>query len=859
MIRIYCSKADATLLETETLTAGMVNIPNVLFTFSSDWDGLGKTAIVRAGTVIREVVLENNQITIPAECLAKAGVNLIVGVWGGNFVTELPTVWCACGEIQDSTNPSAATNHEDPTASNVAQMLAAAERAEAAVDQIENANWDDVAEKVGNQKVNKPTTSPNGTSGQILKTNGDGSTTWIDAPDVFGDQIEEVVSGWLDDHPEATTTVDFRIVNKVLASVEAMKEDRSLSEGDHVLTEGYYVGDTGGSAHYIVREIESGETADEAFLIALDNGLGAELVLGDKHINVKWCGAKGDNTTDDSAAFNKAIAKMNATKLPIYLPYGNYVIEEDLDDVYVGFCIYADGIDTTDENHKTVIQDKRTGTNKYLFNQDGTTYTKYNGGYIQNISFKAVIGNNLNCIKIVTRGWDGKIRDCGFYGYDQALYLDGDEYKIDRCSFIRCGSKSVSSASDKPVYGVCVYGANEKRFDHCHFEHTRFFLEVSGVGDNCYHNTFTNCKFEQGNGSYSNFLSTYPLIYMDITSFAKYHTKFLQCDFHCMDMNYYVTQLNAESFSPSDGTPFLFAQSSQNVGTAEFSGCAFVAGPGTGTTAYSHYAQSRFVKGGRIILENCNFIRPSFYAYSIYSDGNADGSILIVRDCEFIVDTTYASEYNNSLKLDYPAVIGVTNSNFGLKYIKSNTLEYRVAPTEHVLLSNMNADYTVSMTNNTTTRTSGQTDCPIRPIYGKNTSIYGGFTGEYVTLVIVMFGETLNAKFNLKYTIPGVGNHIFDIDFTLRNGKQEFFVQIDDSRTYLDPNASDVTITGYLKGKSKLYIQIPILNATVGWAFLELNSYFDKSKIDWYVDRTIYNQLSSSDYDYSQVLYTNVE
>lgn len=207
MIRIYCSKADATLQETETLTAGMVNTPVVQFTFSSDWNGLGKSAIVRAGTVIKEVVVTNNQIVVPSECLAKAGVNLIIGVWGGNFTTELPTVWCACGEIQDATNPNSALNHEDATASNVAQMLAAAERAEAALDQIENANWEDVAQRVGVEKVNKPTSSPNGVEGQILRTNGDGSTLWIDPPDIFDEEIDTAIQTWLDEHPEATTTV----------------------------------------------------------------------------------------------------------------------------------------------------------------------------------------------------------------------------------------------------------------------------------------------------------------------------------------------------------------------------------------------------------------------------------------------------------------------------------------------------------------------------------------------------------------------------------------------------------------------------------------------------------------------------
>ena len=207
MIRIYCSKADATLQETETLTAGMVNTPVVQFTFSSDWDGLGKSAIVRAGTVIKEVVVSNNQIIVPSECLAKAGVNLIIGVWGGNFTTELPTVWCACGEIQDATNPNSALNHEDATASNVAQMLAAAERAEAALDQIKNANWDDVAQKVGTEKVNKPLTDPNGTEGQVLVTNGDGSTRWEDKVLPTDEQVGTAVDNWLVEHPEATTTV----------------------------------------------------------------------------------------------------------------------------------------------------------------------------------------------------------------------------------------------------------------------------------------------------------------------------------------------------------------------------------------------------------------------------------------------------------------------------------------------------------------------------------------------------------------------------------------------------------------------------------------------------------------------------
>lgn len=130
MIKIQCSAADAYLLQTETLTAGMVNLPVVQFEFSSDWDGLGKTAVVRAGTVIEELLVVDDEITVPASCMNEAGVNLIIGVWGGNASVELPTVWCACGEILDGTDPSSATNHTEASTSEVAQMLGYAEAIE---------------------------------------------------------------------------------------------------------------------------------------------------------------------------------------------------------------------------------------------------------------------------------------------------------------------------------------------------------------------------------------------------------------------------------------------------------------------------------------------------------------------------------------------------------------------------------------------------------------------------------------------------------------------------------------------------------------------------------------------------------
>ena len=81
------------------------------------------------------------------------------------------------------------------TATQAAEDAAdAADRAEAAAEGAEN-------------KVSKPASNPDGTAGQILRTNGDGTTEWANVGTPTDEQTAEAVSDWLDEHPEATTTV----------------------------------------------------------------------------------------------------------------------------------------------------------------------------------------------------------------------------------------------------------------------------------------------------------------------------------------------------------------------------------------------------------------------------------------------------------------------------------------------------------------------------------------------------------------------------------------------------------------------------------------------------------------------------
>ena len=137
-IKIAVSQADATLVQSITLTAGMVNLPVVKFAFTEEWTGLGKTAVVRAGSTVLEVLVTNNQITVPYECLETAGVNLIIGVYGTDATVVIPTVWCACGEILDGTDTSSAANPGTPTQPLVDQMLAYAQEIEAIAESMED-------------------------------------------------------------------------------------------------------------------------------------------------------------------------------------------------------------------------------------------------------------------------------------------------------------------------------------------------------------------------------------------------------------------------------------------------------------------------------------------------------------------------------------------------------------------------------------------------------------------------------------------------------------------------------------------------------------------------------------------------
>ena len=134
MIRIYCDAAHAVLKETEVLTSGMTNYPQVLLTFSEDWDGMGKVAVCRAGPATEQSVDVEGLVSyalgstfvVPSECLAQSGVELYIGIQGVNAQQEvaIPTIWVSAGTIMEGVDIDEAINTGTATPTLVQQMIA---------------------------------------------------------------------------------------------------------------------------------------------------------------------------------------------------------------------------------------------------------------------------------------------------------------------------------------------------------------------------------------------------------------------------------------------------------------------------------------------------------------------------------------------------------------------------------------------------------------------------------------------------------------------------------------------------------------------------------------------------------------
>lgn len=116
MIVLCADKSYLTVLQRETLASGGVNVYEVRFQFSEDWDGLQKTAVFAAGEETYSVLLSEDACIIPWEALQTGGIWLKAGVYGtrdGQVV--LPTIWANVGQIFCGASPGETTQPPTPT------------------------------------------------------------------------------------------------------------------------------------------------------------------------------------------------------------------------------------------------------------------------------------------------------------------------------------------------------------------------------------------------------------------------------------------------------------------------------------------------------------------------------------------------------------------------------------------------------------------------------------------------------------------------------------------------------------------------------------------------------------------------
>ena len=138
---------------------------------------------------------------------------------------------------------------------------------------------------------------------------------------LFTMPTQEAVNTWLDEHPEATTTVQDGSINEnkfvdalrkkkanYYISVEKMKEDTALVVDTVCVTLGYYEPNDGGGATYRVRKKITTDVNDGGSIHILANDdFVAELIVED-YVTPEMFGAKGDGVIDDTDDIQKSVS-----------------------------------------------------------------------------------------------------------------------------------------------------------------------------------------------------------------------------------------------------------------------------------------------------------------------------------------------------------------------------------------------------------------------------------------------------------------------------------------------------------------------------------------------------------------------
>ena len=148
--------------------------------------------------------------------------------------------------------------------------------------------------------------------------------------------VQEEINNKLDDMVEAGTLQEI-IAQYIQANtawcfdtVSDMKTATNLIDGSYAQTLGYHAKNDGGKSLYKIREITNADVIDEGSIIALnDENLVAELIVSDS-VDVLQFGAYGDNTHDDTTAFQNTFNYASNKRIKVNIGGGIFKFDNEL-------------------------------------------------------------------------------------------------------------------------------------------------------------------------------------------------------------------------------------------------------------------------------------------------------------------------------------------------------------------------------------------------------------------------------------------------------------------------------------------------------------------------------------------------